>query len=95
MYHFSWVSIECTGCRRQVIKHEWEIPQSEIPLNVTKKTVRRFINIGGSISVQIVYPHWSSGKPIKQTFAYMNNEKGRKKAAESIVRFIVKGYREI
>lgn len=59
------------------------------------KIVKKFINRSGSISVSITYPHWSSKKPVKQTFVFINDEKGQKSAEKSFNNFIRKGYKNL
>lgn len=59
------------------------------------KTVKMFKNVRGSISVSIIYPHWSSRKSVKQTFTYLNDEKGKDDAIKSVKRFVSKGYKLI
>lgn len=59
------------------------------------KTVKIFKNASGTISVSISYPHWSSGKKVKQTYTFFNDEKGIKDSEKSVKRFVAKGYKLI
>lgn len=59
------------------------------------KTVEIFKNIKGSISVRIIYPHWSSKKPVTQVFTFINDEKGIKDSIKSLNKFILNGYKYI
>jgi spore cortex formation protein SpoVR/YcgB (stage V sporulation) len=59
------------------------------------KTIKSFINASQSISLQITYPHWSSGKKIQQTFVFLNDKKGILAYKKSVKRFLAKGYKLI